>query len=1028
MKHFNTLYIVLMGLLINCSAAWGMDQSSLLGSPESSQVLPLLINEPNDDVKLAITNQNGSYFNNNFPALINAVPYYMEHAQDDHKSNKNAMNALQIMYYHPESKDKELIFDTLNEIGAGKPVSPILTQKILQPYQGTQVPQLTQIPRIPQIPKNQTLNFDTKLSNINKELKDIQENKILTNKEKLRQINDLYKKLNLIRPQASNWQTPETKHSLSQIKNWLDTQLSLQQAHDDIKNPQKATTLALQSSGFQVPTESQQASLDLLSQSEFHQPSEDELLEQFNITANNIVKALEKLPQPSKVENLTEIKKEIEFLIISMIEQIKNLEKDVSVTGRLLDLQKIHREIARLTPETDVLDTEILIVQIREIQQTTIDNIKNKGSLDELQSSRVRIDTAVENMLENRNKKYKIDIKKRLKKIDENLKKLARQIKEGTKKIDEEYIDLAKQHIATLEEYLLHVVDAKDLDRKKIIREKIKQKRALLELAISKIYNLEYPSMEKPWIMDIFDEINQAVLKPSAKRFRDAVAAYNKKSGSQISAISFAALEEADDLKKEIIKRYARSLSRKFDSTEVELRNNAAQLIPPYLDQLYSHQLAEENPEFIYLEKSTILNIIFYVFESPSNPYAHLITDIISSEGILDIEKRHACLLLLNEQGNFYPKIKSDIAKKIVANIAKNYDTSSHQKNFKQQQDQFIAQAIKCLTILPTMEPIFSGTLPISSIGDGEFEDYLDKITLLEQNINDPSIKAKLEEISKNILDESTKRLNVRIAKPQPVVPEIPHSEEPANPDISTSGSSEVNLPIEEEYPLVHWSGFDERVAAEQGSTGSNIPQIEENKVPSVQPTPEKKQPEISVEEQEQRLKEARAEKDRQVRLENLKRKEEQRAAEQQAQRRKDAEEAYETLSNRIRFGESIDDRGSKELQRLLSPEQKNDLNKIKTETEERKKNNPQPSNKNEPSVAKEDQQTPNPYEWEKIDERYKKESINEEMVKKEYEASKRVPSKEQPKPIQPQPQPEPQPTPQSWWRSWWNWAFGGQS
>jgi len=198
MKHFNTLYIVLMGLLINCSAAWGMDQSSLLGSPESSQVLPLLINEPNDAVKLAITNQNGSYFNNNFPALINAVPYYMEHAQDDHKSNKNAMNALQIMYYHPESKDKELIFDTLNEIGAGKPVSPILTQKILQPYQGTQVPQLTQIPRIPQIPKNQTLNFDTKLSNINKELKDIQENKILTNKEKLRQINDLYKKLNLI--------------------------------------------------------------------------------------------------------------------------------------------------------------------------------------------------------------------------------------------------------------------------------------------------------------------------------------------------------------------------------------------------------------------------------------------------------------------------------------------------------------------------------------------------------------------------------------------------------------------------------------------------------------------------------------------------------------------------------------------------------------------------------------------------------------------------------------------------------------
>ncbi len=855
MKHFNRLCIFLMGLLINFSIAWSMDRSSLLGSLESPQVLSKAANKPNDDVDKAIINQDSRYFQNDLKALINAIPYYTTHAKDNNTSKQNALNALQLLYFHPKSTNHDLILNALNEIAGNQSISPDNMQKILQPYHQKQAPQLkqpSQLARAPQIKKNETSNFDTKISDIENELENIQKNTVLTKKEKLQQIEHLYKELDLIRSRSLKTTIPKSAPSKIQMSNWVRIEKALQQAYENIKNPQ-ATTFALQSSGFQDQDRSQGSSLNQLEESMFYEPSENELLEELNITASNIINNLEWLLKISKIENVDEIKhqlgniqkikQQVHDFIFRMVQQITNIENIPVNSKRLIDLQDIRRKINAFVPGQK-LDIELLITEVKAIQQITIDNIKNKDSLQDLGTSALRINAAVENLEKKRIRKDRRTVVARLKQEHEALKEIAIPIQEDFKrpiterifslKVGEKYINLLKQHIATLEEY----VDLRPRLREKT-KENIKKNRDTLEIAMNQIYKFKYPSMQKPWIMDIFDQINQAVLLNNAKLFREAIESYNKK--LFVSKTKFEELNTADDFKRETIKAYAQSLSKTLSPTQDTIRKNAAQLIPPYLDQLYSYQLEEKNVAMIELEKETILKIIACIFDTPSNPYANLIKDIISSERILDIEKRHTCLLLVNKQGNFYPKLKSAAVQEIIDNIAKDYNVSSHQQNFKQQQDQFIAQAIKCLTILPTMEPILSGTLPISRIGDSEMEDYLDKIELLNRNINDSSIKEKLEKISKDILDESTKRLNVRIITP--VTPEEPKKEEPTNPEITTSSSSEENPSIEEELPNVNWSDFEEMVAAQQEPTKptKSMVAVPANESPEGEPQAEQK-------------------------------------------------------------------------------------------------------------------------------------------------------------------------------------------
>lgn len=290
-------------------------------------------------------------------------------------------------------------------------------------------------------------------------------------------------------------------------------------------------------------------------------------------------------------------------------------------------------------------------------------------------------------------------------------------------------------------------------------------------------FKLSYPPIAHP-LAEALANINYAIVKNSEDLLAKAIVGFRSTNKYKDFTVipDFLRIKQSNILKEHILNHYIFELSqpyinydRTFTLDTISALNailpKICQSIPLFLEEIYKNQQSSDDDspeliklksELIWLNISDLLMIGQYLKQKAGSLKAniYLIEEIVLRTK-LNQTSMQACLLLLNKIGNFYPQIQSNTAKTIIDDIAANYFMLSEQSYIKREEIGLIVQAIKLLTIIPWLEPLFSEKLFISNIPHDKLEDYLGKIQLLKLNDNlSPSAKQKLLELQTKIFQE----------------------------------------------------------------------------------------------------------------------------------------------------------------------------------------------------------------------------------------------------------------------------------
>jgi len=272
-------------------------------------------------------------------------------------------------------------------------------------------------------------------------------------------------------------------------------------------------------------------------------------------------------------------------------------------------------------------------------------------------------------------------------------------------------------------------------------------------------------------LTDTFDKIDQAIATKNEAALKKIVADFQTSIGTNIYSFyeseSLLKLDKASALKQAIMRHYEK-MHPKSQISEIRSKSPLSVIIQSmsfYLDQLYKNQLISDT-NAIAADKNNIDIIFDYVQIKKQTPNLKLFKTIVSSEQILNPNRIQACLLLLNQDGGFYPNMNTNLINNIIDNIASDYLSKSLQNDFEGKKNPIIASAIERLNFLPLLQKIILNPQSISEISDVDLEDYSENLQQILSNIKlEKSVSDKLNGILNNIVAEGSKRLN---AQPTP--------------------------------------------------------------------------------------------------------------------------------------------------------------------------------------------------------------------------------------------------------------------
>lgn len=572
-----------------------------------------------------------------------------------------------------------------------------------------------------------------------------------------------------------------------------------------------------------------QSSSDDLNASAFFQPSQEDLLENFSNTANNLIESLTTLKNSLVPVAFSIAKTDVLFYIQSIITSMKDLGISTE-SRRLLNLMQMYRTINR-AESSESLDIDSLITKIKSIKTVTINRIKNSENLEasSLQMMQEESNIKIQNA-----QKARKPVKDQLLRENELIKNEKLKIAQS-KTITPEYALLLTQHIKTLQTYLMLLTeDERDLTKK--IKRDIIQNQNILDSITRKTKKLlPYPFSDKESpIVAAFDMINKAtimnefegrqLLKEAIDTFRNTINPYTlfnrERSAEDIVNEYFT---KPNDLKIEMLRVYNKNIS----STSV------CDSIPFFLNKLHEYQLYQDSTSKKLIAATTIDLLTFIAEQTTTNQLLNSSTelrqDILSKE--LNAETMQAYLLLLNSSCRFYPTLAPEIKtqqtkvvqrktkpqfNKVVNDLIHDVAANYQQEKRSTDSNTLFKTTIEKLNSIPSISPLLLGTLKtLNDLQDNELQNYLEKIQLLPQNQQTIKIINAINEAIKTKSVESQQQEVP--ALPETQDPQIPQELEESEiipiseiPQENTADEPNIDPTSSEEFSMVNWGDFKE--------------------------------------------------------------------------------------------------------------------------------------------------------------------------------------------------------------------------